>query len=216
MGLTSRSTRAADRAGFEIKGCWSPPGYLGRSCSIQGSGVLRRILPICCLVALVVGCGDPSANQIAKLPAKVDAPVKTIPPLLPISIGDVLQLPDIAIDEADGVGPGFRYWHLITRRGSMYVYAEAYDEPFLTKLTVTVEASQPGTFEDHLKVIHETVCRLRPDDPWLKESWPESGASGFSLPASTVHDGLVLDVSRDEKSTELTVTAIDPNHNKAE
>lgn len=178
--------------------------------------MLGRIVPIFCLVTLVAGCADPSTNQGPPQASTFDTPVKTIPPLLPISIGDVLQLPDIAIDEADGVGPGFRYWHLINNRGVSYVYAEAYDEPFLTKLTVTVYASEPGTVGDHLKVIHDTLCRLRPDDPWLKTTWPDSAASGFSLPASTVHDGLVLDISRDEKSTTLTVTATAPNDEKEE
>ena len=170
--------------------------------------MLVRILQILFLVTLVSGCMGQSTHQESPQSA---APVKNVPPLLPITIGDVLQLPDIGIDEADGIGPGFRYWHLITNRGFPYVYAEAYDEPFLTRLTVTVYASEPGTISDHLKIIHDTFCRLRPDAPWFKKNWPDSDASGFSLPASVVHGGLVLDISREAKWTTLTVTATAQN-----
>lgn len=173
--------------------------------------MLGRLVQICGLVTVVSGCADPSTHEESPQASTSNAPVKTIPPLLPITIGDVLQLPDIAIDEAHGIGPGLRYWHLITNRGFLYIYAEAYDEPFLSKLIVTVYASEPGTIGDHLKIIHDTFCRLRPDDLWLKTEWPDSDASGFSLPTSTVHGCLVLDISRKEESTTLTVTANAPN-----
>ena len=166
-----------------------------------------RLLQTLCILTLVAGCTDQSAYRDSPQPSIPNHPAKAIPPLLPITIGDVLQLPDIAIDEADGVGPGFRYWGLITGKGFPYVYAEAYDEPFLTKLEVTVYTSEPGTISDHLKIIHDTFCRLRPDDPWFSTTWPDSGISGFSLPASTVHDRMSLDISREEKWTTLTVTA---------
>ena len=169
--------------------------------------MLVRILQILSLATLVWGCTEESTHQESPPASTVTAPVTTIPPLLPITIGDVLQLPDVAIDEADGVGPGFRYWHLITNRGFPYVYAEAYDEPFLTKLTITVYTSEPGTIGDQLKIIYDTFCRLRPDDPWFKTTWPDSGTSGFSIPASAVHDRMNLHVSREEKWTTLTVTA---------
>lgn len=160
-----------------------------------------------CLLILVAGCTETAPERTPPSPATVGQSLKPIPPLLPITISDVLQLPDIAIDEADGIGPGRRYWHLITGRGFPYVYAEAHDEPFLTKLEVAVYTSEPGTIGDHLKIIHDTFCRLRPDDPWIKATWPDSGASGFSLPASVDHDGMTLAISREEKSTKLTVTA---------
>lgn len=169
--------------------------------------MLVHILQILCFVTLISGCADqPTRNESSQV-STASPHVETVPPLLPITIGDVLQLPDIAIDEADGVGPGFRYWGLITGKGFPYVYAEAYDEPFLTKLEVTVYTSEPGTISDHLKIIHDTFCRLRPDDPWFSTTWPDSGISGFSLPASTVHDRMSLDISREEKWTTLTVTA---------
>lgn len=178
--------------------------------------MLVCILEILCLVILISGCADqPARNESPQVPT-AGSPVETIPPLLPMTIGDVLQLPNISIDEASGIGPGFRYWSLTTNHGFPYVYAEAYDEPFLTKLEVTVYTSEPGTISDHLGIIHETLCRLRPDDPWFKTTWPDSGASGFSLPASVIHDGMVLEVSRKEKWATLAVTATaeDPENSK--
>jgi hypothetical protein len=211
MKITRKCTRVGVVAGFDMENRSRQPGDFGRSPSTQGSGMLVRIVQISGLMTLVLGCVEPSAHQESPQASAATVTVKATPPLLPISISDVLQLPDIAIDEADGIGPGLRYWHLITNRGFPYIYAEAYDEPFLTKLTVTVYASEPGTIGDHLKIIHDTFCRLRPDDPWFMTTWPESGANGFSLPASAVHDGLVLDISREEKWTTLTVTATAPN-----
>lgn len=172
--------------------------------------MLVRMVQLSCLMTLVLGCGDSSPQKEQPKASSTTAPTTSIPPLLPFTISDVLQLPDVMIDEAAGVGPGFRYWQLISKRGFPYIYAEAYDEPFLTKLTITVYTSEPGTIGDHLKTIHETFCRLRPDDPWLKTSWLESDASGFSLPTTAVHEGLVLEISREEKWTSLTVTAAAP------
>ena len=172
--------------------------------------MLVRMVQLSCLLAVVWGCADSPAQKEPAEASSTAARTTSIPPLLPITISDVLQLPDVTIDEANGVGPGFRYWHLLTKRGFPYIYAEAYDEPFLTKLTVTVYASKPGTTGDHLKKLHETFSRLRPDDPWFKTSWPESDANGFSLPPSAVHEGLFLEISREEKWTSLTVTAAAP------
>ena len=166
-----------------------------------------RISKILCLLTLLAGCGDEAANRDSPQPPISKHPVEVIPPLLPITISDVLQLPDIAVYEARGIGPGLRFWHLNTRNGTPFVYAEAYDEPFLTKLEISVDTSEAGTIVDHLKMIHETFSRLRPEDRWFMTTWPESDAGVFSLPASAAHDGVTLDVSREEKWTKLTVTA---------
>lgn len=99
---------------------------------MQGSDLFVRLLQTLWILTLVAGCTNQSAQRDPPQPSIPNHPAKAIPPLLPITIGDVLQLPDIAIDEANGVGPGFRYWGLTTGNGFPYVYAEAYDEPFLT------------------------------------------------------------------------------------
>ena len=183
--------------------------------SVKGLDMSARNLKILCILISVSGCTEQPAHDDPPQPSRRNKLVKAVPAPLPATISDVLRLPDISIDEADGIGPGLRYWHLMTGKGSPYVYAEAYDTQFLSKLTVTVHCSEPGTINDHLKIIHDVFCRLRPDDPWIRSRWPDSGPLGFSLPDSIVHDGMRLDISRETKSTTLTVTATDEQQSKS-
>lgn len=161
---------------------------------------------------LAGGCVDrtPSAPP-TKATRKRSIPKPTRPPL-PITLHEILNLSGIQIEESSPYGPGFRYWHFTTNLGIRELYVDTYDGSNLNTLTVTVMTGETTRQGDDLKKIHELLCQIRPEDDRIRTHWPDSTAEGFSLPASTVHDGMLLNITREVDRTVLTVTGAEENN----
>jgi len=96
--------------------------------------------------------------------------------------------------------------------GIRELYVDTYDGSNLNTLTVTVMTGETTRQGDDLKKIHELLCQIRPEDDRIRTHWPDSTAEGFSLPASTVHDGMLLNITREVDRTVLTVTGAEENN----
>ena len=163
------------------------------------------------MIFACVGCSDDSP-AIALQPVSSSAAEAPKPhsgsalPTLPITISDILALPNISMDEPHGIGPGFREWGLTTDGDFPYIHAEAYDKPGLTRLSISVYTDAKGSISDHTSLIHTTFCQLFPDDTWLRDGWPHEGVDGHSFPRSIVHDKMKLSWNFDKRWTVLEIT----------
>ena len=66
-GRTRRSTRAADRAGFEINDTWPPPGYLGVTLDVELNRFSNRIqsrFGPCCVFGFIAFILAPSQSHL--------------------------------------------------------------------------------------------------------------------------------------------------------
>lgn len=159
------------------------------------------------LAAIVIRVRQPEpqvgvTSSISESPASLRVGAAPPPPVMPLTITHLLQVPGVAIHEAHG---GF--WSLSAADGTVMVDVHSHNRQ-LTRVHFSVWHPVPG---EHLATDAQTIktllCQIIPNDPWFAGEWFETTSAELTLPATVSHEDytLTLNVGADN-STQVVLT----------